>query len=115
VREEIETSDMLAMDATHSWSVSEAVRPIRVATGEHVHNGIMFKQFLQAGAIDVCQIDACRRESWAVAADRLDPQNQDAMRGGMDGQSVREACRLACRNREPADAAALTTIATPTA
>ena len=34
--------------------------PIRVATGEHVHNRIMFKQFLAAGAIGVCQIDACR-------------------------------------------------------
>ena len=38
----------------------EAVAPIGVATGEHVHNRVMFKQFLQAGAIDVCQIDACR-------------------------------------------------------
>jgi L-fuconate dehydratase len=30
------------------------------ATGEHCHNRVMFKQFLQAGAIDVVQIDACR-------------------------------------------------------
>ena len=35
-------------------------RPIRVATGEHVHNRVMFKQFLAAGAMSVCQIDACR-------------------------------------------------------
>ncbi|MCP2327694.1 L-fuconate dehydratase [Hamadaea flava] len=35
-------------------------RPIRVATGEHVHNRVMFKQLLQADAIDVVQIDACR-------------------------------------------------------
>ena len=34
--------------------------PIRIATGEHCHNRIMFKQFMQAGAIDVCQIDSCR-------------------------------------------------------
>ncbi len=34
--------------------------PIRIATGEHVHNRIMFKQFFQAKAIDVCQIDSCR-------------------------------------------------------
>jgi len=34
--------------------------PIRVATGEHVHNRVMFKQLLQADAIDVVQIDACR-------------------------------------------------------
>lgn len=40
--------------------VTAAVRPIRVATGEHVHNRIMFKQFLQADAIDVVQVDACR-------------------------------------------------------
>jgi L-fuconate dehydratase len=41
-------------------AVARAVHPIRVATGEHVHNRVMFKQFLQAGAMDVCQIDACR-------------------------------------------------------
>jgi L-fuconate dehydratase len=40
--------------------VREAVRPIRVATGEHVQNPVIFKQMLQAGAIDVVQIDACR-------------------------------------------------------
>jgi L-fuconate dehydratase len=33
---------------------------IRVATGEHVQNRIIFKQLLQAGAVDVVQIDACR-------------------------------------------------------
>ena len=37
-----------------------AIAPIRVATGEHVQNRIVFKQLLQADAIDVCQIDACR-------------------------------------------------------
>ena len=31
-----------------------------VATGEHVHNRVMFKQLLQADAIAICQIDACR-------------------------------------------------------
>jgi L-fuconate dehydratase len=36
------------------------VAPVRVATGEHAHNRVMFKQFLQAGAIDVVQIDASR-------------------------------------------------------
>jgi L-fuconate dehydratase len=35
-------------------------RPIRVATGEHVANRVMFKQMLQAGAVDVVQLDACR-------------------------------------------------------
>ncbi len=41
-------------------AIAKAVAPIRVATGEHVHNRIMFKQMLQAGAVGVCQIDACR-------------------------------------------------------
>jgi L-fuconate dehydratase len=40
--------------------VADAVRPIRVATGEHCHNRVMFKQFLDADAIDVVQVDACR-------------------------------------------------------
>ncbi|SCF26008.1 enolase C-terminal domain-like protein [Micromonospora mirobrigensis] len=33
---------------------------IRVATGEHVQNRVVFKQLLQAGAVDVVQIDAAR-------------------------------------------------------
>lgn len=33
---------------------------VGVATGEHAHNRMVFKQLLQAEAIDVCQIDACR-------------------------------------------------------
>jgi L-fuconate dehydratase len=41
-------------------TVAQAVRPIRVATGEHCHNRVMFKQFLVADAIDVVQVDACR-------------------------------------------------------
>jgi L-fuconate dehydratase len=41
-------------------AIARAIAPIRVATGEHVHNRVMFKQFLQAGAMDICQIDACR-------------------------------------------------------
>jgi len=41
-------------------AIARAVAPIRVATGEHVHNRVMFKQFLQAEAMSVCQIDACR-------------------------------------------------------
>ncbi len=34
--------------------------PTRIATGEHVQNRIIFKQLLQAGAIDVLQLDSCR-------------------------------------------------------
>jgi L-fuconate dehydratase len=40
--------------------IRKEVAPIRIATGEHCHNRVMFKQFLQAGAIDVVQIDSCR-------------------------------------------------------
>lgn len=41
-------------------TIARAIAPIRVATGEHVHNRVMFKQLLQAGAIGFCQIDSCR-------------------------------------------------------
>jgi L-fuconate dehydratase len=40
--------------------IRREVAPIRIATGEHCHNRVMFKQLLQANAIDVCQIDSCR-------------------------------------------------------
>ena len=40
--------------------IRQAIEPIRVATGEHVQNRVIFKQLLQAEAIDVVQIDACR-------------------------------------------------------
>ncbi len=33
---------------------------IGVATGEHCQNRVMFKQLLQAQAIDFCQVDSCR-------------------------------------------------------
>jgi L-fuconate dehydratase len=41
-------------------AIARAVAPILVATGEHVHNRVMFKQFLQAGGLSICQIDAAR-------------------------------------------------------
>jgi len=47
-------------DILGTAAIRRAVRPVRVATGEHVANSVMFKQLLQAGAIDVMQIDACR-------------------------------------------------------
>jgi L-fuconate dehydratase len=40
--------------------IREKVSPIRIATGEHCHNRVMFKQLMQARAIDICQIDSCR-------------------------------------------------------
>jgi L-fuconate dehydratase len=41
-------------------AIRKAVAPIKIATGEHVQNRIVFKQMLQAGSIDVLQIDAAR-------------------------------------------------------
>jgi L-fuconate dehydratase len=41
-------------------AIARAVAPVRVVTGEHAHNRVMFKQFLQAGAVAACQVDACR-------------------------------------------------------
>jgi L-fuconate dehydratase len=41
-------------------AIARAIAPIRVATGEHVQNRIIFKQLMQAKAIGFCQIDACR-------------------------------------------------------
>jgi L-fuconate dehydratase len=40
--------------------IAREVAPIRIATGEHCHNRIMFKQLMQAGGVQVCQLDACR-------------------------------------------------------
>jgi L-fuconate dehydratase len=41
-------------------AIAKAVAPIGVATGEQCQNRVLFKQFMQAGAISFCQIDACR-------------------------------------------------------
>jgi L-fuconate dehydratase len=41
-------------------AIRRAIAPVKVATGEHVQNRIVFKQLLQAEAIDFVQIDACR-------------------------------------------------------
>ncbi|KAG9044529.1 hypothetical protein FS837_007984 [Tulasnella sp. UAMH 9824] len=43
-------------------AIRKALKPygIGVATGEHAHNRMVFKQLLQAEAIDVVQIDSCR-------------------------------------------------------
>jgi L-fuconate dehydratase len=43
-------------------AIARGVRPagVGVATGEHCANRIIFKQLLQAQAIDFCQIDSCR-------------------------------------------------------
>ena len=40
--------------------IARAIAPIGVATGEAISNQVMFKQFLQAGGMQFCQIDSCR-------------------------------------------------------
>jgi len=55
IEEPTSPDDVLAHRA-----IADALAPIKVATGEHVQNRVVFKQLLQAGAIDVVQIDACR-------------------------------------------------------
>ncbi|MEU7926841.1 enolase C-terminal domain-like protein [Micromonospora sp. NPDC049107] len=44
-------------------AVRRAVAPVGVATGEHCHNRVMFKQLFQAEAIDFCQLDTGRLAS----------------------------------------------------
>ena len=41
-------------------AIQEAIAPVKVATGEHCMNRVLFKQLMQANAIGVCQVDACR-------------------------------------------------------
>jgi L-fuconate dehydratase len=41
-------------------AIRRGIAPIPVSTGEHTHNRVMFKQLLQAGAVDLIQIDATR-------------------------------------------------------
>jgi L-fuconate dehydratase len=40
--------------------IAQAIAPIKVATGEHCQNRVIFKQLMQANAIHFCQIDSCR-------------------------------------------------------
>jgi L-fuconate dehydratase len=47
-------------DILGTAAIRRGVHPVKVATGEHVANPVMFKQLLQAGGCDVMQIDACR-------------------------------------------------------
>uniref|UniRef100_A0A2B4RDX4 Mitochondrial enolase superfamily member 1 n=1 Tax=Stylophora pistillata TaxID=50429 RepID=A0A2B4RDX4_STYPI len=47
-------------DALGHATIAKAVAPIKVATGEHCQNRVIFKQLMQASAIEICQIDSCR-------------------------------------------------------
>jgi L-fuconate dehydratase len=41
-------------------TIRRAVAPVKIAVGEHVANRVIFKQLMQAGAVDFLTIDACR-------------------------------------------------------
>ena len=41
-------------------TLAEAITPISIALGEHVPNRIMFKNFMQAGAVQIVQVDCTR-------------------------------------------------------
>jgi L-fuconate dehydratase len=47
-------------DVLGHLAIRQAISPVKVATGEHCQNRVIFKQMFQAKAIDYCQIDACR-------------------------------------------------------
>jgi L-fuconate dehydratase len=49
-------------DALGHATIARALSPlgIGVATGEHCQNRILFKQLMQSGGLQFCQIDACR-------------------------------------------------------
>ena len=47
-------------DVIGHQTIARAIAPVRVAAGEHVPNRIVFKNYLQAGAMAVCQVDAVR-------------------------------------------------------
>ena len=40
--------------------IRKSVAPVKVATGEHVQNRVVFKQLIQARALDILQIDSVR-------------------------------------------------------
>lgn len=47
-------------DVTAHAELASAIAPVKVAAGEHIPNRVMFKNFLQAGAIHFVQADATR-------------------------------------------------------
>lgn len=47
-------------DVLGHQTIARAIAPLKVATGEHIPNKVIFKNFLQAKAMDFCQVDAVR-------------------------------------------------------
>jgi len=55
IEEPTSPDDVLAHAA-----IRRELAPMPISTGEHTHNRVMFKQFFQAKAVDLIQIDAAR-------------------------------------------------------
>lgn len=47
-------------DVLGHLKIKRALNGVGVASGEHCQNRIVFKQFIESGALDVVQVDACR-------------------------------------------------------
>lgn len=47
-------------DVRAHQTLAQAISPTRIALGEHVPNKVLFKNFLQAGAMQINQVDAVR-------------------------------------------------------
>ena len=47
-------------DVLAHQTLARAIAPMQVALGEHVPNRVLFKNFLQAGALGFCQVDCTR-------------------------------------------------------
>ncbi|ETN36607.1 uncharacterized protein HMPREF1541_08885 [Cyphellophora europaea CBS 101466] len=60
IEEPTSPDDILGHAAIRKGLSNTPYGPIRVATGEMVQNRVIFKQLLQAGAVDIIQPDACR-------------------------------------------------------
>ena len=47
-------------DVLAHQTLARAISPMKVALGEHVPNRVLFKNFMQAGAMQIVQVDATR-------------------------------------------------------
>jgi L-fuconate dehydratase len=47
-------------DVIGHQTIARSIAPLKVATGEHIPNKVIFKNFFQAKAMDFCQVDAVR-------------------------------------------------------
>ena len=55
VEEPISPDDIIGLQ-----KIKKSVGHVNLATGEACSGRVMFKQFLESGAMNICQIDSCR-------------------------------------------------------